>query len=108
MIVGKPNSFIAGADIDVIDRTEDPALAEEQIRLGQAIFSDITRVPVPTVAAIHGVCIGGGVEMALACDPRRRGSRSSSRQQHGKTSASAERQPRRGISGGRSITFMQL
>lgn len=70
VIVGKPNSFIAGADIDVIDRTEDPALAEEQIRLGQAIFSDITRVPVPTVAAIHGVCVGGGVEMALACDHR--------------------------------------
>ena len=37
VIVGKPNSFIAGADIDVIDRTEDPALAEEQIRLGQAL-----------------------------------------------------------------------
>ena len=70
VIRGKPTSFIAGADIDVIGRTEDPALAEAQIRMGQAIFSDITTLPVPTVAAVHGVCVGGGVEMALACDHR--------------------------------------
>ena len=70
VIRGKSASFIAGADIDVIGRTEDPTLAEAQIRMGQAIFSEITTLPVPTVAAVHGVCVGGGVEMALACDHR--------------------------------------
>ncbi len=70
VIRGKPDSFIAGADIDVIGSTEDPALAETQIRMGQKIFSDITSLPVPTIAAVHGVCVGGGLEMALACDYR--------------------------------------
>lgn len=70
VIRGKSASFIAGADIDVIGRTEDPVLAEAQIRMGQAIFSNITTLPVPTVAAVHGVCVGGGVELALACDHR--------------------------------------
>jgi 3-hydroxyacyl-CoA dehydrogenase/enoyl-CoA hydratase/3-hydroxybutyryl-CoA epimerase len=67
---GKPNSFIAGADIDVIATVEDPARAEETVRVGQSIYNDVASLPVPTVAAIHGVCVGGGVEMALACDHR--------------------------------------
>jgi len=67
---GKPQSFIAGADIDAIGGIEDPVVAEEQIKLGQGIFNDIAALPVPTVAAIHGFCVGGGVEMALACDHR--------------------------------------
>jgi len=64
---GKGDSFIAGADVDAIASIEDPTLAEEKIRMGQAIFLELERLPVPTVAAIHGVCVGGGVEMALAC-----------------------------------------
>lgn len=67
---GKPGSFIAGADIEQIGEAEDLDVAETQIRLGQAIYSDLASLPIPTVAAIHGVSVGGGVEMSLACDYR--------------------------------------
>jgi 3-hydroxyacyl-CoA dehydrogenase/enoyl-CoA hydratase/3-hydroxybutyryl-CoA epimerase len=67
---GKPDSFIVGADIDAIAALEDPTEAEAKIRLGQAIFNDVDSFPVPTVAAVHGPCVGGGLELALACDHR--------------------------------------
>jgi 3-hydroxyacyl-CoA dehydrogenase/enoyl-CoA hydratase/3-hydroxybutyryl-CoA epimerase len=67
---GKPDSFIAGADIDAIGSVEDPVIAEAQVRMGQAIYSDLAALNVPTIAAIHGVCVGGGVELSLACDHR--------------------------------------
>jgi len=67
---GKRDSFIAGADIDAIASLEDPTEAEAKIRLGQAIFNDVDSFPVPTVAAVHGACVGGGLELALACDHR--------------------------------------
>ncbi|MEQ1855621.1 MAG: 3-hydroxyacyl-CoA dehydrogenase NAD-binding domain-containing protein [Longimicrobiales bacterium] len=64
---GKPDSFIAGADIDAIASLTDRDDAETKIRLGQAVFNDLASLPIPTVAAIHGVCVGGGLELALAC-----------------------------------------
>ncbi len=67
---GKAESFIAGADVDGIESIEDPSEAEAKIRLGQAIYQDIEDLPVPTVAAIHGTCLGGGTELALACRHR--------------------------------------
>jgi len=67
---GKSDSFSAGADVDQIAELEDPSDAEQKIRLGQAIFRDVETLPIPTVAAIHGVCLGGGVELALACTHR--------------------------------------
>lgn len=67
---GKPDSFMAGADVEAIAALEDPLDAERKIRVGQAIFLEVERLPVPTVAAIHGVCVGGGVELALACRHR--------------------------------------
>lgn len=67
---GKASSFIAGADIDAIADIEDPNVAESRIRTGQSIYDDLAGLPIPTVAAIHGFCVGGGTEMALACDHR--------------------------------------
>lgn len=66
----KPGSFIAGADVDAIAGLEDPLEAETKVRLGQAIYMDLETLPVPTVAAIHGTCMGGGTELALACTHR--------------------------------------
>jgi 3-hydroxyacyl-CoA dehydrogenase / enoyl-CoA hydratase / 3-hydroxybutyryl-CoA epimerase len=67
---GKSGSFIAGADIDAIATIEDPAEAEAKIRMGQAVFNDVASLAVPTLAAIDGPCLGGGLELALACDHR--------------------------------------
>ena len=67
---GKPDTFIPGADVEGIASVEDPVEAETKIRLGQAIYDEVETLAVPTVAAIHGMCVGGGVEMSLACDYR--------------------------------------
>lgn len=67
---GKRGSFMAGADIDVIGSLENPHEAERVTRAGQSVYDKLAAIPVPTVAAIDGVCMGGGVEMGLACDRR--------------------------------------
>lgn len=67
---GKPDDFIVGADVDAIATIDDLAAAEAAARLGQAIFADLERIDMPTVAAIHGICLGGGTELALACRVR--------------------------------------
>ncbi len=67
ILSGKAGSYIVGADVDAIAAVEDPESGAEAARLGQAIFLDLELLPVPTVAAIHGSCMGGGTEMTLAC-----------------------------------------
>ncbi|HFD79409.1 MAG TPA: crotonase [Gammaproteobacteria bacterium] len=63
----KPNGFIAGADVREFTRLETHDQALAAIESGQAVFDRLAALPFPTVALIHGFCLGGGLELALAC-----------------------------------------
>lgn len=66
----KKSTFIAGAEIPECrgELTDEEVLAF--VRRGQTIFQKIAELTIPTVAAIHGACLGGGYELALACAAR--------------------------------------
>ena len=69
VLTGKPFVFAAGADItEFPDATRE--LAIEGSRAGHELFGRIRALPYPTVAAVNGACLGGGVEIALHCDAR--------------------------------------
>jgi 3-hydroxyacyl-CoA dehydrogenase/enoyl-CoA hydratase/3-hydroxybutyryl-CoA epimerase len=67
---GKEGNFIVGADIAEIRGIASQADAERLALNGQAILAKLESMPFPTVAAIHGPCMGGGLELALACTLR--------------------------------------
>lgn len=67
---GKAGSFIAGADIHLIESCKSVEEASALAGEGQQIFERIATFPLPVVAAIDGVCLGGGLELALACHAR--------------------------------------
>jgi len=66
----KESGFLAGADVHRIAKIDSPEEVRRMVTFGQAIFARIEKLPMPTVAAIHGPCLGGGLEWALACDYR--------------------------------------
>ncbi len=66
----KPGGFIAGADIGGFRGVTDAAKVEAEIARGHAVLDRLDALPLPTVAVIHGYCLGGGLEVALACDHR--------------------------------------
>jgi 3-hydroxyacyl-CoA dehydrogenase/enoyl-CoA hydratase/3-hydroxybutyryl-CoA epimerase len=70
LISGKPDSFIAGADIEEFTAITTQAQAERLSFEGQETVSRIETFQKPIVAAIHGACLGGGLELALACHYR--------------------------------------
>jgi 3-hydroxyacyl-CoA dehydrogenase / enoyl-CoA hydratase / 3-hydroxybutyryl-CoA epimerase len=67
LISGKPDVWIAGADIEEFLQLKTAADAERLSRDGQMLLDSIERMRIPIVAAIHGACLGGGLETALAC-----------------------------------------
>ena len=67
---GKENSFVAGADINMIANCTTAEQATALSRQGQVIFDQLEGLNIPVVAAIHGACLGGGLELALACHAR--------------------------------------
>jgi 3-hydroxyacyl-CoA dehydrogenase/enoyl-CoA hydratase/3-hydroxybutyryl-CoA epimerase len=67
---GKKDSFIAGADITMLESISSAEEGERAARAGHKVMNRIEAFPKPVVAAIHGVALGGGLETALACHAR--------------------------------------
>jgi len=70
LVSAKRSIFIAGLDLKTIGENPPLAGVREVIEFGQTLFNRIAALKIPTVAAIHGVAVGGGYEISLACDYR--------------------------------------
>lgn len=64
---GKKSGFVAGADISQFLELKTAEEAFELLRQGQLVFNKLAALSIPTVAMIEGFCLGGGLELALAC-----------------------------------------
>ena len=70
LISGKPDTFIAGADVEVFATAKERREIEAFGRRGHEVLARVAAAKVPIVAAIHGACLGAGLELALACTYR--------------------------------------
>jgi 3-hydroxyacyl-CoA dehydrogenase/enoyl-CoA hydratase/3-hydroxybutyryl-CoA epimerase len=70
VIVSAKSGFIAGADVSEFGQVKAPAEAVPFIRAAHGVLDRLERLPCPTVAAINGYCLGGGLELAMACRHR--------------------------------------
>lgn len=66
----KDKGFIAGADVKEFTKISNQQEALELVQYGQTVFNLLDKMPCPTIAVINGFCMGGGLELALACDYR--------------------------------------
>jgi len=66
----KEKGFIAGADVKEFTKISNQQEALELVQYGQTVFNLLDKMPCPTIAVINGFCMGGGLELALACDYR--------------------------------------
>ncbi|MEP7239657.1 MAG: 3-hydroxyacyl-CoA dehydrogenase NAD-binding domain-containing protein [Devosia sp.] len=67
---GKESGFIAGADVSEFDQMSDPSILPEALKRAHAAMNRLEALRAPSVATIAGFCLGGGLELALACGYR--------------------------------------
>ena len=67
ILSGKPDGFVAGADLEELLAAADKEAVLAMLQRGHDLMERLAGLPFPTVAAIHGACLGGGLETALAC-----------------------------------------
>lgn len=70
LISGKQDNFVSGADISMLGSVHSAQQATDLALKGHQIFLQLENLNIPVVAAIHGHCLGGGLELALACSHR--------------------------------------